>query len=85
MIVMSILIFFLSFSAFSPKFGKLFGEVFFFGKVVFRQNGFSAMWVSAKCRASGNLYSYAYQILSSIYELWIFKVFFFLMFETLVI
>ena len=43
MIVMSILIFFFSFlfffSAFSPKFGKIFGEV------SFRQGGFSAKWL----------------------------------------
>ena len=46
MIVMSILIlfsflffFFFTFSAFSPKFGKLFGEV------SFRQGGFSAKWL----------------------------------------
>ena len=44
--VNSLLFFFFTFSAFSPKFGKL------FGKVAFRQNGFSAKWFSAKCRAS---------------------------------
>ena len=35
-----------TFSAFSPKFVKL------FGKVSFRRNCFTAKWFSAKCRAS---------------------------------
>ena len=52
MIVMSILIFFFLLFRHFRRNSANFSAKCLFGKVAFRQNGFSAKWVSAKCRAS---------------------------------